>query len=110
MSDEKPRVSTSDNGAFAKEVGQQETRKLEEQRRGPAPILSGFAMFGIIGWSIAIPTLLGAALGRWLDHRAPSGRSWTLTMLVAGLALGCANAWRWVSREQKKLNSKDRHE
>ena len=29
-------------------------------------------MTGLIGWSVAIPTLLGAALGMWLDkhHRA----------------------------------------
>jgi len=24
-------------------------------------------MMGLIGWSVAIPTLLGAALGLWLD-------------------------------------------
>jgi ATP synthase protein I len=31
----------------------------------------GLGMMGLIGWSVAIPTLLGAALGLWLDKRHP---------------------------------------
>ena len=28
-------------------------------------------MMGLIGWSVAVPTLLGAALGIWLDKHHP---------------------------------------
>ena len=28
-------------------------------------------MMGLVGWSVVVPTLLGAALGIWLDHRHP---------------------------------------
>jgi predicted F0F1-ATPase subunit len=31
----------------------------------------GLGMMGLIGWSVAVPTLLGAALGLWLDSRHP---------------------------------------
>ena len=48
-------------------------------------------------------TLLGAALGLWLDQRDPGGRSWTLALLVAGLTLGCLNAWHWVAREDQAM-------
>jgi predicted F0F1-ATPase subunit len=41
-------------------------------------------MMGLIGWSVVVPTLLGAALGSgWTTH--PGTHSWTLALLVAGL-------------------------
>jgi ATP synthase protein I len=60
-------------------------------------------MMGLVGWSVAIPTLLGAALGVWLDKRYPGSHSWTLTLLIIGLAIGCLNAWHWVAREDKAM-------
>jgi ATP synthase protein I len=59
-------------------------------------------MMGLIGWSVAVPTLLGAALGIWLDQRH-SSHSWTLALLVAGLVIGCLNAGRWVASENRKI-------
>jgi ATP synthase protein I len=56
-------------------------------------------MFGMVGWSVALPTVFGALLGAWLDRHHPNGHSWTLALLVAGLVLGCANAWHWVSSQ-----------
>jgi len=50
-----------------------------------------------------VPTLLGLALGAWIDRRFPSHFSWTLMLMVAGLGLGCLNAWKWVDREQAKM-------
>ena len=40
-------------------------------------------MMGLIGWSVAVPTLLGAALGLWLDknHR---GRAFLDTGAAGG--------------------------
>jgi ATP synthase protein I len=60
-------------------------------------------MMGLIGWSVAIPTLLGAALGLWLDNAIREGPSWTLALLVVGLAIGCLNAWHWVAKEDKAM-------
>jgi ATP synthase protein I len=56
----------------------------------------------VIGWSVAVPTVAGAALGLWIDHHWPGGVSWTLTLLIAGVILGCLNAWHWVSREGER--------
>ena len=64
----------------------------------------GLGMMGLIGWSVVVPTLLGAGLGLWLDHHYPGGRSWTLALLVAGLTLGCFNAWHWVSKEDQAMH------
>lgn len=88
---------------LAEQVGTKAARKLKA-RRNPAPgVWSGLGLMGVIGWSVVVPTLLGAALGLWLDRRYPGGRSWTLALLVAGLALGCLNAWRWVSQEDQAM-------
>lgn len=58
-------------------------------------------MFGVVGWSVAVPTLAAVALGLWLDRHRPAPFSWTLTLLVAGVALGCWNAWHWVQRSHR---------
>jgi ATP synthase protein I len=34
-------------------------------------------------------------------------RSWTLALLVAGLAIGCLNAWLWVAKEDKAMRDEE---
>ena len=58
------------------------------------------AILGFVGWSVAVPTLVGVALGAWIDHRWPSRFSWTLMLLIGGLVLGCTNAWLRIRRDQ----------
>jgi len=88
---------------FAARVGAKAARKLEA-RRHPAPgVWFGLGMMGLVGWSVVVPTLLGAALGFWLDARHPGKHPLTLALLVLGLALGCLNAWRWVSKEERAM-------
>lgn len=88
---------------LADQVGKKAVRKLKARRIGAPGVWFGLGMMGLIGWSVAVPTLLGAALGLWLDQRYPGGRSWTLALLVAGLSIGCLNAWHWVSREDQAM-------
>ena len=75
----------------------------EARRHGAQGVWFGLGMTGLIGWSVVVPTLLGAALGHWLDTHHPGPHSWTLALLVAGLALGCMNAWHWVAKEDKAM-------
>jgi ATP synthase protein I len=83
-------------------IGAKATRKLKAQ--GQAQTLwFGLGMMGLIGWSVAIPALLGVALGLWLDHKQSGGRSWTLALLAAGLAIGCLNAWHWVGQQDREM-------
>ena len=98
-----PRVPPKDVPGFAGQVGAKAARKLRARRNGAPGVWFGLGMMGLIGWSVAIPTVLGAALGMWLDDRYPGKHSWTLALLVAGLAIGCLNAWRWVANEDKAM-------
>jgi ATP synthase protein I len=98
--DADPVKHTATNEAlFAKQVGLKAARKLKVQRQGEQSVWFGLGMTGLIGWSVAVPTILGALLGLWLDRHHPEAHSWTLALLVAGLVVGCANAWHWVSQQ-----------
>lgn len=99
----KPPGATPDSPTMADQVGAKASRKLKARRSDTPGVWFGLGMMGLIGWSVVVPTLLGAGLGLWLDQRYPGGRSWTLALLVAGLALGCLNAWHWVSREDRAM-------
>ena len=89
--------------SLSQEVGVKAARKLKAQRRVTRTVWFGLGMMGLIGWSVAIPTLLGAVLGRWLDNRYPGPHSWTLMLLVVGLIIGCWNAWYWVAKEDRTM-------
>ncbi len=72
---------------------------LKARRNPGRNVWFGLGMFGLVGWSIAIPTLIGIAVGVWLDRVWPTPFSWTLTCLFVGVATGCWIAWYWVQRE-----------
>ncbi len=64
-----------------------ERMKSTRDNPGPSP-LRGIGTFGMIGWSIAVPTVGGAFLGLWLDRVAPQGFSWTIALILGGVVLG----------------------
>lgn len=89
------------------QVGAREQRKLRARRGRDRSVWFGLGTFGMIGWSVAIPALLGLALGVWLDARFTGSPSWTLTLLLGGLMLGCINAWYWLANEQRLIEAED---
>ncbi len=89
---------------LASKSPEKKNENLTAQRTSSGTVWAGLGMFGMIGWSVAIPTLLGAALGIWLDKKYPESFSWTLTFLVIGLLTGCIIAWYWVAKEDKEIH------
>jgi ATP synthase protein I len=94
--------SAKDGTAFSREIGARAARKLKA-RNSTLGVWFGLGMMGLIGWSVVVPTLLGAWLGIWLDNRHPGNHSWALMLLVIGLVIGCLNAWHWVAKEDKEM-------
>jgi len=88
-------------GEMERAVAAKESRRIKARGEKDHTLLTGLSIFGIVGWSVVIPTLLGIALGIWLDGRWPGRFSWTLMLLFGGLILGCLNAWYWVSHVSK---------
>lgn len=100
----------NNKSTLAGQVGARAARKLKA-RRNPAPgVWFGLGMMGLVGWSVVVPTLLGAALGLWLDKHHPGRHAWTLALLVAGLTLGCLNAWHWVAREDRAMREEEEND
>ncbi len=89
---------------FSEEISEKEKRMLKAMHEHKQSAWSGFGMFGMIGWSVVVPALLGAALGIWLDRHYHQSFSWTLTFLLAGTILGCIIAWSWVTKENKNMH------
>jgi ATP synthase protein I len=110
MTDEPKNKSLKPKLPLSQEVGAKAARKLRAQRHVTRTVWFGLGMMGLIGWSVAIPTLIGALLGLWLDQRYPGGRAWTLALLVVGLAIGCLNAWHWVTKEDKAMRDEEEDE
>ncbi len=87
---------------FGTAVDKKASRKMRARKERDRAIWSWLGMMGLVGWSVAIPALIGLAIGIWLDKRVSGGTiSWTLTFLIMGVALGCLQAWYWVQKESR---------
>lgn len=75
-----------------------ERMKRARSEPGVSP-LRGLGAFGIIGWSIAVPTVAGAFLGLWLNRVAPQDFSWPIALILGGIVVGGIIAWGWVDKE-----------
>jgi ATP synthase protein I len=79
---------------FAEKI--KEHSNLLRRFRGKGILWHSIATFGVIGWMIALPTVMGAYFGRYLDSRASdAGISWTITFILLGLAIGIYSVWRF---------------
>jgi ATP synthase protein I len=103
MSENPSTPSESREPELSQKIGAAAERKLRTQHRGVQGVWLGLGMFGLIGWSVAVPTLLGVLLGAFIDKQYPGVHSWTLSFLIIGLFVGCLNAWHWVAKEEKAI-------
>lgn len=109
MNNHKSKKNAEEKSTLAVQVGIKAARKLKARSYSQQRVWFGLGMMGLIGWSVAIPTLLGASIGVYLDSHYPSERSWTLALLVAGLAIGCFNAWHWVEKEDLAIREEQKN-
>ena len=110
MSEKPPKKDMRDPSAFSRAIGSKAARKLRAKRSKARGVWFGLGMMGMVGWTVAVPTLLGAAGGFWLDKHYPQRFSWILTLLITGLFIGCLIAWRWVSREYREICEEEEQE
>lgn len=88
---------------FTRKVDIKEKRRIKGKTHKDETVWFGLGMIGVVGWSVAIPTLIGTAIGLWIDQSWPSRFSWTLMLLVLGVALGCLDAWYWVKKARENI-------
>jgi ATP synthase protein I len=83
-----------------------EERELQEaverehwSRTGEWPLGRALAMMGRFGWTIVVPILLGAFVGRWLDRTFNTGVFWSAALVFAGAAAGFWAVWKKMNSE-----------
>jgi len=108
MNDEPDTTAREGRRNLADQIGKKAARKLKARRHSHPGVWFGLGMMGLVGWSVVVPTLLGAMLGLWLDKSDPGSHSWTLALLAVGLVLGCINAWHWVDKEDKAMRNEEK--
>ncbi|WP_159470267.1 AtpZ/AtpI family protein [Dyadobacter sp. 3J3] len=86
---------------FGRIISEKEKRKLRVLNEEKKSEFFGFGMFGMVGWSVTAPTILGILGGIWLDKHYPQSFSWTITCLTFGLIVGCIIAWNWIIKEDQ---------
>lgn len=79
------------------QIDREAKKKIDMQKSGK-DVMFGLGAFGIIGWSVTVPVLLGISVGGYLDENYVQSFSWTLTLLFAGVIIGCVNAWYWIKK------------
>ena len=92
---------------FTEKVAQREALRIRGLKHKNETVWFGLGMFGIIGWAVAIPTLIGVALGLWIDRTWPSQYSWALMFLILGVIVGCINAAYWVRKIRSQITEED---
>ncbi|MDH3302578.1 MAG: AtpZ/AtpI family protein [Acidimicrobiia bacterium] len=108
--------SPESNGGFGRELDKDDRARAEalrrtvlrktirreraRRRRGESP-WTWLGTFGLVGWTVVAPTLLGLAAGIFVDNRIDSPVSFTITFLIVGTASGLTMAWHWVRRESE---------
>jgi len=75
-------------------------RRARWKREGERPLWQNLSMIGALGWLIVTPTILGALVGRWLDHTYGQGVFWTGSLIFIGAALGFYLAWQRVESDR----------
>jgi ATP synthase protein I len=110
MSEDHGKDRLYDPHDIGEEIGEKEARKLRARRHKNRSIWFGLGTFGMVGWSVAIPTLIGVALGIWIDRNLPTRFSWTLMLLLGGLLVGCLNAWYWLNFESRLIQEEETDE
>lgn len=99
MAGDEQRPPRHEEEPFGDVVARKTARRLRKLQQEDRPVWFWLGMFGLVGWAVAVPSLIGVAIGTWLDRAFPGGVSWTLNLLIIGVLLGCLNAWYWVKKE-----------
>lgn len=84
---------------FHRQVEAKRARVRRAREEGDQTMKSGWGTFGVVGWSIVVPTLIGVLAGMWIDGRLGGGVRYTLSFLALGLVMGMVNVWNWMNKQ-----------
>ncbi|NJN47913.1 MAG: hypothetical protein HC808_17145 [Candidatus Competibacteraceae bacterium] len=77
-----------------------DSARLARHEQGQRSFWRSLSVLGMVGWPIAVGSVGGALLGRYLDTTFTTGISYTLMLMTAGVILGCFVAWKTVTQNR----------
>jgi|688.fasta_scaffold00191_3 ATP synthase protein I len=88
-----------DKKDFRDEAIKKEARKLKARRNKELNAWWGFSLFGLVGWSVVVPALIGVFVGGMLEHHYTGSHSWTVALLLTGICVGSVLALFLLAKE-----------
>ncbi len=82
-----------------KAVRTRRQRQDMADREGERSLWQNLSMVGALGWLVVTPTLLGVAVGRWLDARFDAGQTFTGALIMLGAGFGLYLAWQRMNEK-----------
>jgi ATP synthase protein I len=78
---------------------QQQVKRMKRAARDRSTVLARTVYLGTVGLMLALPIVVGAYLGSWLDEHARGfSFSWTVSLIVAGVLVGFLNVYVFVRK------------
>lgn len=85
---------------WLRQVRKRRERREEFEREGDNSFWQVVGIAGSVGWTVALPTVIGGLLGRWIDSKVEgSGQVFLFFFMLVGLTVGCIVAWRTISEK-----------
>ncbi len=76
---------------------QSQARRMKQADRERPTLLAQTVYAGTLGLLFALPVVVGAYLGRWLDSLFEGySMRWTLSLIIAGVVVGAVNVYLFV--------------
>ncbi|MCA9142645.1 MAG: AtpZ/AtpI family protein [Planctomycetaceae bacterium] len=72
--------------------------RLRRREKGHRSFWRSLGVLGMVGWPIALGSVGGSFIGRYLDARFDSGIRYTLMLMTVGVMIGCFAAWKTVAQ------------
>lgn len=91
-----------ENNKFSRDI-EKSAKELLSARKEKSNFWRYANVLGVGGWVFVIPVVGGAYLGRYLDKKMHGeGISWTITLLMIGIAVGVYNVWYLFVRKHQQ--------
>ncbi|MDH4120805.1 MAG: AtpZ/AtpI family protein [Deltaproteobacteria bacterium] len=76
---------------------EEQTRRMVQAEKDRPTLLAQTAFLGMLGVLFALPIVVGAYLGNWLDTRSEGySMVWTMSLLVVGAISGFVNVYLFL--------------
>ena len=101
--------SEDEEKKFLHKLAAKERRTVEAKEGKETIAWEGVGRFGMVGWSVCGPVLLGLLVGWILDRITGHHHLWVTTLFFIGLVIGCVSTAYWLFKEYGEIEEDKPH-